>query len=160
MYTSWYKKVCKWEFQALIIGVYWWCGKSLMPVIVTADLKKQSSYATDGIKDPVNGRNNFWNCTQICWRKTEMQEQWHNSKLGDPENEGTMILWDVWKHSPKPHLRRLESLRLHQLPSLLQHRTWRSVSSQNVQRRRSTTWEARWHDNSPANEWSWSCGEN
>ena len=161
MYTSWYKKVCKENFQALISGVYWWCGNSSMPVIITADLKKQSSYATDGIKDPATGRNNFWNCTQTCWRKTKMQEHWPSSKLGDPGNEGTMILWNVGKHSNNTvsHPRRLESLRLHQLPSLPQHRSRRSVSSQNLQRRRSTMWETRWHDNTPANECSWSCGE-
>jgi len=61
-----------------------------------------------------------------------MQEQWPNSKLPDPKNEGTVILEMLGNTHPNytvSHPRRLESSRLHQLPSLLQHRKWRPISS-------------------------------
>ena len=142
------------EFQALIGGVFWWCGKSWMPVIIKSRLE-EAIQSSNRWNEGSCKWNNFWNCTQICWRKAKMQEQWPNSKLRDPKNEGTIILEMLGKHSPKLHGITSQKTRIFETTSDSLARTAQEMKTNfilNVQR--STAWETGWHDNSPTNECS------
>jgi hypothetical protein len=92
--------------------------------LLKADLKKQSSQATDGMKDPVNGII-FETVHRFAGGKLKCRNNDLTQSFETPKMKGPLSLkcWgNTHPNYTVSHPRRLESSRLHQIPSLVQHR--------------------------------------